>query len=128
MSPRLRCETSHAAPKVRNVNDPAAKANPMTYQIPVKSILAPSARASGVDAPRARGLCWCSRHSRPTVWRRPSPEAILPCGPEAAEWRAGRQSTTEPEHREGPGRTGVEHPNEGGFRVEVRLQGRGRIC
>src|SRR5690349_13836156 len=34
---------SHAAPNVRNVNDPAAKANPMTYQIPVKAILAPSA-------------------------------------------------------------------------------------
>src|SRR5215213_3805331 len=40
MSPRLRCDTSHAAPNVRNVNDPAAKANPMTYQIPVKAILA----------------------------------------------------------------------------------------
>src|SRR5215213_10764461 len=39
-SPRLRWDSSHAAPKVRKVNDPAANANPMTYQIPVKAILA----------------------------------------------------------------------------------------
>src|SRR5437773_8875805 len=42
-SPRFRCEMSHAAPKVRNANDPAAKANPMMYQIPVKAILSSSA-------------------------------------------------------------------------------------
>src|SRR5690348_16195847 len=35
-SPRFRWDSSHAAPNVRNVNDPAAKANPMMYQIPVK--------------------------------------------------------------------------------------------
>jgi hypothetical protein len=45
-SPRFRWEINQAAPKVRNVNDPAAKANPMTYQIPVKAILARSATAA----------------------------------------------------------------------------------
>src|SRR6478752_2275055 len=34
-SPRFRCETSHAAPIVRNTNDTPAKANPTTYQMPV---------------------------------------------------------------------------------------------
>src|SRR5688572_26874606 len=46
-SPRLRCETSQAAPNVRNANEPAAKANPMTYQIPVKAILAERLRCAG---------------------------------------------------------------------------------
>src|SRR6187431_767271 len=135
-SPLLRCEISHAAPNVRNVNEAAAKANPMTYQIPVKAILLRAVAESGVDArPRSiagrrvpgagRRIARCSRHSRPTVWRRPSPFAILPCRPEPAERRASRHPAAEAHHREAAGRARVEHPDDGRFRVEVRLQ-RGR--
>src|SRR5438128_1649300 len=54
-SPRFRWDTSHAAPKVRNVNDPAAKANPMMYQIPVKAILASGATLRGARSWWAAG-------------------------------------------------------------------------
>src|SRR5215212_5901720 len=56
-SPRVRWDRSHAAPNVRNVNEAAANAKPMMYQIPVKRsslpilgwlpILASGAPASG---------------------------------------------------------------------------------
>src|SRR3954464_2040863 len=41
-SPRLRWEISHAIPIVRKTNETPAKANPTTYQMPVK--LLPSER------------------------------------------------------------------------------------
>src|SRR5215210_7995454 len=112
MSPRLRWDSSHAAPNGRNVNDPAAKANPMTYQIPVKAILVQRARApawtpEALDREFAgqRGI-----RDQPSG-RRPSPLAILSRAPvrtwrasgQASQLRAGWQPAPERQDRKGTG-------------------------
>jgi hypothetical protein len=63
------------------VNDPAAKANPITYQIPVKAILAQSARA----VIGARSLvCWVSEAFATNRKLRPSPWPFYRSGPRVA--------------------------------------------
>src|SRR5262245_11769822 len=81
------------------------------------------------------------RHSRPTVWRRPSPFVILsratlrsraaPLGSavarliEAGQRRIGVEAAAERQDVERARGAGIEHPDEGGARREVGLEGRG---
>src|SRR2546423_2700794 len=51
MSPRLRCEISHAAAIVRNTNETPATANPTTYSRPVKRVRAPVTCGGGGRPP-----------------------------------------------------------------------------
>src|SRR3990172_12946914 len=92
---------SHAAPKVTKVNDPAAKANPTMYQIPVNRTSLRTAPAIG-DARNGRpllGRTTPGRQSQRTVSHGRRPAGILaaaasagggPRGARGGLWGGGR--------------------------------------
>src|SRR2546426_12003935 len=84
-SPRLRWDTSHAAPMVTNTNETPAKAKPMMYQIPVNRTPFERRAERGDIGP---GNPWNVRGRH--AWSAPKPASFYQRGPS----RRGRRHPT----------------------------------
>src|SRR4051812_814978 len=150
MSPRLRCDRSHAAPIVTNTNPIDTTANPTTYQIAVnRSSLLPPAHPVLLGArryPCARSGWSIPWAGRCTYWSeafttdrgvRPSPasHSIRPARSRrrgracSFEWPSllAREVATVLPNGEAARCLGIQHPHDRRARRQVRLERGGRV-